>query len=119
MKTRLLCIAVLSAISFASNAQNAESTKSSNAILFSGHVIRIYKTAPAGYGYDIFYRGNLVIHKQNNPFTGSHGGLKNKDDALKVAKWQTLQVNPVNHQVIRSSENVPIEVARQLNIAVN
>ena len=70
MKTRLLFIAVLSTISLASYAQVADSAKSSNEIAFNGYVIRIYKTAPAGYGYDIFYQNNLVIHQQNNPFTG-------------------------------------------------
>jgi hypothetical protein len=30
----------------------------------------VYKPM-AGYGYDIFYNNNLLIHQNNNPFTGS------------------------------------------------
>lgn len=119
MKTRLLFIAVLSAMSFTLHAQIADSTKNSNEILFNGHIIRIYKTAATGYGYDIFYQYRLVIHQQNNPFTASPGGLKNKDDALRIAKWQVLHLNPANQHMIQSRQAVPMEVARQLNITVN
>ncbi len=119
MKIRLLLIAVLSAISFALHAQNADSTKSSNEISFNGHVIRIYKAGTNGYGYDIFYRNSLVIHQNNNPFTASPGGLKNKGDAIRIAKWQTIHLDPSNQQMAPGSQTVPIEVARQLKIAVN
>ena len=119
MKTRLLLIAVLSAMSFALHAQIADSTKNSNEILFNGHRIRIYKTAATGYGYDIFYQNSLVIHQENNPFTGSPGGLKNKDDAIRIAKWQTMHLNPANPLMATGNKTVPIEVARQLSIPVN
>lgn len=119
MKTRLLLIAVLSAMSFALHAQNADSAKSSNEIFFNGHVIRIFKAGANGYGYDVFYQNSLVIHQINNPFTVSPGGLKNKDDAIRIAKWQTMHLNPANPHMATGSQTVPIQVARQLNIAVN
>ena len=118
MKTRLLLIAILSTISFELNAQNADSTKRPNEILFNGYTIRTYKAA-TGYGYDIFYQNNLVIHQKNNPFTASPDGLKNKEDALKIAKWQIIHLNPVNHQMVQGRQTIPMEVARQLNIIVN
>jgi hypothetical protein len=116
MKTRLLFIAVLSAISFALNAQNADS--SSNETLFDGHIIRIYKNVATGYGYDIFYQDNLIIHQKSNPFTASPDGLKNKEDALKIAKWQIIHLPPANHQMVQGRQTIPMEVARQLNITI-
>ena len=119
MKTRLLFIVLLSGISIALNAQNADSMKISNEIFFNGHVIRIIKSSAVGYGYDIFYQNNLLIHQRDNPFTKSPDGLKNKEDVVRIAKWQIIHLIPVNHQMILAAQTVPMEVARQLNIAVN
>jgi len=118
MKNRLLLIAVFSAIMSQVHAQTKD-LKSTSEIVFNGHTIRVYKTIGTGYGYDVFYNNNLLIHQTNNPFTGSPNGLKNQEDALKLAKWQVIQLNPVTHQLRPGMQTVPKEVARQLNIATN
>lgn len=119
MKTRLLLIAVLTAISFSLHAQTADSTKLSNGVLFNGYTIRIFKTAGSGYGYNIFYQNRLEIHQEHNPFTNAPGGLKIKDDALRIAKWQVIHLNPTDQRIAQSPQTVPIEVAHQLNITLN
>lgn len=118
MKNRLLLIAVFSAITFHLHSQTSDQ-KNSDEIVFNNHTIRVYKTAGTGYGYDIFYNNNLLIHQNNNPFTGSPEGLKNKEDALKLAKWQVIHLNPVTHQLPQGIQPVPKEVAQQLKIATN
>jgi hypothetical protein len=118
MKNRLLLIAVLSAIMFQLHAQTKD-LKNTSDVVFNGHTIRAYKTIGTGYGYDIFYNNNLLIHQNNNPFTGSPEGLKNKEDALKLAKWQVIHLNPVSHQLPSDLQTVPKEVAQQLKIAIN
>jgi hypothetical protein len=118
MKNRLLLIAMFSAIMLNLHAQT-EDSKSSNEIAFNGHTIRVYKNSGTGYGYDILYNSNLLIRQNNNPFTGSSDGLKNKEDAIKIAKWQVIHINPVTHKIPPGVQPVPKEVAHQLNIATN
>jgi hypothetical protein len=93
--------------------------KNTSDVVFNGHIIRVYKTIGTGYGYDIFYNNNLLIHQNNNPFTGSPEGLKNKEDALKLAKWQVIHLNPISHQLPPGMQTVPKEVAQQLKIATD
>ena len=114
-------LALVSAIVVELNAQTPESAKNSNEISFKNHLIRLHKTASSGYLYDIYFNNNLVIHQNVNPFTGTPDGLTTKEDALKIAKWQIIQLYPGNRngQPKNNSEKVPIEVARQLNISVD
>ena len=126
MKKRLLLLALVSALVVALNAQTSDPVKnpkeiSFNEISFHGHVIRLYKTAASGYLYDIFFQNNLVIHQNENPFTGAAAGLSTKEDALKIAKWQIIHLYPNNRngQPGNNLQKIPIEVARQLNISVN
>src|SRR5690348_9787715 len=98
MRNRLLFIAVFSAISFYVHAQ-VRDLKKTNQTVFNGYTIRVFNTIGTGYGYDIFYNNSLLIHQNNNPFTGSPNGLNNQEDALKLAKWQVIHINPVTHQL--------------------
>ncbi len=119
MKTRLLLIAVLTAMSCSLHAQTKDSTTLSNDVVFNGYTIRVFKTTGAGYGYNIFYQNRLKIRQERNPFTNAPGGLKIKDDALRVAKWQVIHLNPADQRMAQSPQTVPIEVAHQLNITLN
>ena len=114
-------LALASAIAVALNAQAPGSTNNSNEISFNNHVIRVYKTSSSGYLYDIFFKNNLVIHQTDNPFTGTPGGLKTQEDALKIAKWQIIQLfaNNRSGQPGNNLQKIPIEVARQLNITID
>ena len=118
MRDRLLLVAVFSAIMFQVHAQSKD-LKKTNEIVFNGYTIRVFKTIGTGYGYDIFYNSNLLLHQNNNPFTGSPNGLNNQEDALKVAKWQAIQINPLTHQLPPVIRAVPKEVAPQLKINTN
>ena len=118
MKNRLLLIAVFSAIMFQLHAQTKD-LKNTSDVVFNGLTIRVYKTIGTGYGYDIFYNSSLLIHQNNNPFTGSPEGLKNKEDALKLAKWQVIHLNPISHQLPPGMQIVPKAVAQQLKITTD
>lgn len=112
---------LVSAIVVDLNAQTPESAKSSNEISFQHHVIRVYKTSSSGYLYDIFFKNNLVIHQNVNPFTETGEGLRTKEDAFKIAKWQIIQMfaNKRNSQPGINLQKIPMEVARQLNISLD
>ncbi len=109
---------MFSAIMLNLHAQTGD-LKSSKEIIFNGYALRVYKTTGSGFGYDIFYNNTLLIHQNNNPFTGSPNGLKNQEDALKLAKWEAVHLNPVTHQLPLGMQTVPKEVAQQLKITTN
>lgn len=119
MKTKLLLIAVLFASLLNVKAQHANSTRNSNETIFNGHVIHIYKTVEKRYGYDIFYQGRLLIHQNNNPFTGSAGGLRNRPDAITAAKWQIIHLQLPGLQPITDKRTLPMQVAREFKIDTN
>jgi len=121
MKKQLLMFALVSAIVVELNAQTPPSIKKPNEIIFNNHVIRVYKTSSSGYLYDIFFKDNPVIQQKDNPFTGNSDGLKTKEDALKIAKWQIIHLYPNNRngQPGNNLQKIPMEVARQLNISAN
>ena len=114
-------LALASAIVAELNAQAPDPTKNSNEISFNNHVIRVYKTSSSGYLYDIFFKNKLVIRQHDNPFTKAPDGLKTKEDALKIAKWQIIHLYPNNRngQPGNNLQKIPTAVARQLNISVN
>jgi len=114
MKKRLLLSTLLAVFSVLLYGQS----NASNEISFNGHSIRVFKLGSGGYGYDISYQNRLVIHQSKNPFNESASGLKTAEDALKLAKWQTLHLNPTS-QTAMPSKAIPRQVARQLNIDTN
>ena len=119
MEKRLLILPLVLTIMVELNAQTSDLNKNSNEISFNGHVIRVYRTTSSGYIYDIFFQNHLIIHQNNNPFTGSADGLRTKEDGLKIAKWQIIHLDPLHRQPISGPQKVPIEVARQLKISGN
>ena len=109
----MLLIGMLIAISSAYSQSNS---KLPEQIFFAGRVIRIRMLPGGGFGYDIFQQNQLMIHQDRNPVTGAAKGLNNADDALKAAKWQCLQLGPLNHSVAPIQRSIPKEVATQLKI---
>ena len=118
---KLVLLLVASTIFVALNAQIQDSKKSPNEFFFHNHLIRIHKATSSGYLYDIFFQSKLVIQQKQNPFTGTSDGLKTKDDALKIAKWQIIHLYPSNRngQPGNNLQKIPMAVARQLDISVN
>jgi hypothetical protein len=67
-------------------------------IEFEGYTIRLTPASGGTYGYDIFKGNTLVVHQSMNPFTMEPRGLRKKEDAYKVARWQVQQLNKENNQ---------------------
>jgi hypothetical protein len=118
MKKRLLLLMLLTCWLIELHAQTTGTSIKPNETLFNGHAIRVFQIPSGGYGYDIFYQNRLVVHQSKNPFTDSATGLKTADDALKVAKWQTIQPN-FGGQPILPNKTIPKQIAHQLKIDTN
>jgi len=119
MKKRLLLLVVFAAALYSTYAQNTAPTPKNGEISFNGYQIRLQKLPAGGYAYDILSGERIIVHQDKNPFTGSAIGLKNREDAVKTAKWQVIHINPVSKQVMLDKQLLPAEVAKQLNIETN
>ena len=118
MKKRLILLTTLCAFFVASRAQINGMQKNADEIQFNGYLIRLFQTTNHGYGYDIFFQHTLIVHQDNNPYTNTPEGLKQRDDAIKTAKWQVIHIPHVNRQLQLRKQTIPLEVARQLNISI-
>jgi hypothetical protein len=118
MKKSMLLLAALFVVMLTIKAQSKSSPKTPNDVVFMDHVIRLYE-APSGYLYDIFYQNNLVIHQNKNPFDQTPNGLSTKEDAIKIAKWQIIHIDPLHRQKNKGPQEIPNSVARQLKISSN
>src|SRR4051812_30506981 len=101
------------------HAQQASATKPSDQITFSGFVIRLQKLSGGGYTYDILSGSKIITHHGKNPFTGSNIGLRNREDAVKSAKWELVHIDPITKKAPFDNQLLPSQVARQLQIEVN
>ena len=117
MKKTFFLLVPLFACSILSYAQTTAPASPSE-IQFNDHLIRLFQTGSHGYGYDIYYKSALIVHQDTNPYTKSAEGIKNKEDAVKTAKWQVLHLSPADYQQIKT-QTIPPEVAQQLNIQIN
>ena len=118
MKKSVLLVAALFGIVLTIKAQSKISPKTLNDVVFMDHVIRIYE-AQSGYLYDIFYQNSIIIHQDKNPFDQSTNGLQTKDDAIKIAKWQIIHIDPLHRPEKKGPQQIPHSVARQLKINLN
>jgi len=115
---RIFCLS-FSFIAFILVARSQHSNSGNNdknVVIFNNYIIQLKPLSGNGYGYDIIYQQKLLVHQDKNPFTQEPGGLKNKEDAIRVAKWQVLRLMPSLKQQLLNNPQIPIEVARQLNI---
>ena len=114
----MLLLAALFGVMLTIKAQSKSLPKTPNEVVFMDHVIRLYES-PSGYLYDIFYQNNLVIHQNKNPFDQTTNGLSTREDAVKIAKWQVIHIDPSHRQENKGAQQVPNSVARQLKINAN
>jgi hypothetical protein len=119
MKNKLLMLSACCAFFFASQAQAYKSKKKPEEIQFNGYVIQLFQTSVGGYGYDIFDQRTIILHQDTNPYTSSAAGIKLKADAVKTAKWQIIHLDRSNQQPQKAKQDIPVEVARQLNITLD
>jgi hypothetical protein len=84
---------------------------------YMGYMIKILPVSGNGYGYDLFFKGMMVVHEPINPFTMSPLGLSKKEDALRVAHWQIEQFwRKGNHVLPRQNIRISPDVAERLKI---
>ena|ERR1700733_448063 len=88
-------------------------------IVYQGYLIRLIPENNVGYGYDIFSLNQMVVHQTGNPFTLSPIGLKTREDALKIAKWQVEQLRLRRNVFLVKNQPIPKDVARKLDIRWN
>src|SRR5580658_367740 len=67
---------------------------------YMGYMIRVLQTPGNGYGYDLFFKGKMILHEPVNPFTLSPIGLAKKEDMLKVAHYQIQEFWRSNNRVL-------------------
>src|SRR5689334_18364300 len=118
MKKSMLLVAALLTAMLAIQAQSKTSPKISNDVVFMDHVIRVYKV-PSGYLYNVFYQNTIIIQQNKNPFDKSANGLQTEEDAIKIAKWQIIHLDPLHRQRPMGPQELPNAVARQLKISSN
>lgn len=112
----MLLLAALFGVMLTIKAQSKSSPKTPNEVVFMDHVIRLYE-APSGYLYDIIYQNNISIHQDKNPFDQTTNGLSTKEDAIKIAKWQIIHIDPLHRQESKGAQQIPNSVARQLKLS--
>jgi hypothetical protein len=88
-------------------------------IIFEGYLIRVVPINSNGFGYSIFFKNKMVVQQQNNPFTSSPLGLKNKEEAYKLAKWQVQQLHQRRSSALIKNQRFSGSVAKQLSISSN
>jgi len=118
MKKIVTIIVLAASITSSANAQSP-STGSKNTSVYMGCIIRLIPAGSNGFGYDIFFNSKIVVHQPRNPFTLAPTGLRNSDDALRVAHWQVQQLWHNRNQAPVINRLVPKYVAKQLNITIN
>lgn len=118
MKKFVLLTAVLLSAVLSLKAQAKSSPKNQDVVFFMNHVIQLHK-ASTGYLYVVYYQSNLVLNQNTNPFNQTKNGFLNKEDALKIAKWQIIHFNQSNLRQMKAPQHIPGAVARQLKISNN
>ncbi len=86
---------------------------------FEGYLIRVVPINSNGYGYNIFFKNKMVVQQLNNPFTSSPLGLKNKEEAYKLAKWQVQQLHQRRSSALTKNQRFSRSVTKQLSISSN
>jgi hypothetical protein len=93
----------------------------------NGYTIRVVRLRGAGFGYEIRKGEQMLVRETGNPYTGSVVGLASSGDAMKTATWlvntvlKKEQLRPPNMQLPPgriSGMPIPVEVARELGVAV-
>jgi hypothetical protein len=91
MKKKLTIIVLSVFLMTGANAQVPPGNSNNNSV-YMGYLIRLIPAGSNGFGYDIFFKSKIVVHQSRNPFTLAPTGLRNSDDALKIAHWQVQQL---------------------------
>ena len=74
--------------------------------------IKVFQNSDHTYGYSIYKEKELVTQQITKPFVSVPIGFSNKENAMKVAKWQVTQLQQ-NNRITRS---MSIEEAKKIGI---
>ncbi len=119
MKRMILLNALLLLIFYSVNAQQPQpSDNGNNRVSFAGYLIKIIPLNGNGFGYDIFFKNRLVVHQWVNPFTLAPTGLKEKEDVLKIARWQIMQMHRSPANRTTKNQLIAKDVAKRLDISI-
>ena len=118
MAKKAVFIFVLSISFFGIKAQTKNNYSSSQSN-FEGYVIRLLPVNNNGFGYNVYFKSRMVIQQTSNPFTLSPLGFRNREDALKMAKWQVQQLHHQPTAVLIKNQRVSKDVARKLSVSIN
>jgi hypothetical protein len=118
MRKNTFLVSLFAILFFAAHAQKLEKTASgSEQANYVGYLIRVMHVNNIGFGYNIYYRSKMVVSQRINPFTLSPLGMKNKEDALKIAKWQVRQLMRERKPITIMNKLISKDVATQLKIS--
>ena len=120
MKRILLFTTLVLALFFSVNAQHTRQSANGNEqVIFAGYLIKIIPLNGNGFGYKIFFENQMVVHQLVNPFTLTPDGLRNKEDIIKIAKWQIMDMRgrPMNRVI--KNQIIAMDVAKRLDIKLD
>ena len=120
MKRILLFTTLVLALFFSVNAQHTRQPANGNEqVIFAGYLIKIIPLNGNGFGYKIFFENQMVVHQLVNPFTLTPDGLRNKEDIIKIAKWQIMDMRgrPMNRVI--KNQIIAMDVAKRLDIKLD
>jgi hypothetical protein len=118
-KKTILFIALLLSLHEMKAQQPAKKEFSVSQVNFEGYLIRVLPINNNGFGYNVYFKGRMVMQQMNNPFTLSPLGFRSKEDAFKMAKWQIQQQHHQYTTAFIKNQRVSKDVARKLNVTVN
>lgn len=99
--------------------QIVTSSYTTGEIIFEGYLIRVLPINSNGFGYNIYFKNKMVVQQLNNPFNSSPLGLKGKEDAFKIAKWQVQQLHQRRSTALIKNQRFTGSVAKKLSISTN
>jgi len=120
MKRILLFTTFVLALFFSVNAQHTRRLANGNEqVIFAGYLIKIIPLNGNGFGYKIFLKNQTVVHQLVNPFTLTPDGLRNKEDIIKIAKWQIMDMQGKQVNRVIKNQIIAMDVAKRLDIKFN
>ncbi|WP_018615190.1 DUF4907 domain-containing protein [Segetibacter koreensis] len=77
---------------------------------FQGYTVTLLPAIGGTYGYNILKGKSLILHQSFNPFNMAPEGMRNKNDAYKIAKWQIVHFNLQNKSSFAANISTPQDI---------
>jgi hypothetical protein len=116
MKKTLL-FALMNLFILSTHAQKEEASKVPlDKIEFNEYTIAAVQNQDGSYGYTISKGTQFIKYQGLNPFNFAVKGLKKKEEAFEVAKWELKNLKQGEGLATTLSKPIPKKVAQELNI---